>query len=652
MSLLSPERLVWLAAAIPIIACYLLRTRIRRAAVGTLQFWEAAGSATRRRAFSFRLRHWLSLLLQLGFVACLVAALVDPVRSGARDTAFQRVLILDVSASMQAPCSRTDPRPRWEAALAAARRQLAGSRPGDQWGLITAGNQVEVVAGMTDFTPQIETALDRLVVTDGVGRLEAAIDSARRLAPDPQRRQLLVITDGCTPPHDALARDALARDAAGKLRSIVVGEPLPNVAITQFQVRRSAVDPLEYSILISWQNFGAEAASGRLRLRHNDRLLDVHPYRLAAEERRQTTFQYSAATGGIVRAELTTADSFPLDDQAEAILPSRPPIPVSLVTSSSDPFLPRALDAMPRVELEVQERWLAARDQGQVTVLHRSVPDPLPRGPLLVIAPQTDSRFWELGPVVEETLVAEQAADSLLLANVQLRDTALAGVRPLRFKIPGEALLKSAEGGTILAAWTDQGRRIVVLATELRDSDLPLRVAFPVLMSNAIEWLNEAGFAGAIPAAVASGATVTLPPALVNEAAVMVDDSTAADRPAAGWRLEGPIAGGSDAAETVSASRVPLIIGEQRIQVGPFPRLGRYRLVHARFPADRPAATLAVNLTAPEESDLRPRWKPADTADERAVATTGGKPWWFYLCLVSLGLIIGEWYLFQRRIVA
>ncbi len=651
MSLLSPERWVWLAAVIPIIACYLLRTRIRRATVGTLQFWEAAGSATRRRALSFRLRHWLSLLLQLAFVALLVAALVDPVRSGTGEASFQRVLILDVSASMQAPCSPTDSRPRWEAALAAARRQLAASRPGDQWGVITAGNQVEVVAGMTDFTPRVKAALDGLAVTDGIGRLTEAIATARRLAPDPQRRQLLVISDGCAPPLEAMARDGMAREGTGDLRSIVVGEPLSNVAITQFQVRRSPVDPLEYSILITWQNLGAEAVEGRLRLRHNDRLLDVHPYRLAAEERRQTTFQYAAAAGGIVRAELTSPDPFPLDDQAEAILPSRPPIPVSLVTSSPDPFLPRALEALPRVELSVEERWLPARDQGQITVLHRAVPDPLPRGPLLVIAPPTDSRFWELDPVVGKTLVAEQAESSLLLANVQLRDTALSGVRPLRLKTAGQALLKSAEGGTILAASTDGRRRIVILASELDHSDLPLRVAFPVLMSNAIEWLSEGSTAAALPAAVASGATINLPPGWANTSG-MLDERTAADGPAADWRLAGPFPGGPEAAETSPASSVPLIVGERGMQIGPFPRLGRYRLIDARFPADRPAATLAVNLTEPAESDLRPRWKPTEAADERAAATTGGKPWWFYLCLVSLGLIVGEWYLFQRRIVA
>ena len=58
---------------------------------------------------------------------------------------------------------------------------------------------------------------------------------------------------------------------------------------------------------------------------------------------------------------------------------------------------------------------------------------------------------------------------------------------------------------------------------------------------------------------------------------------------------------------------------------------------------------LAFNLCDENESDLR--------LPELAASTVGdppasGAPPWFYLALIAVGLVIGEWALFNRRVVA
>ena len=53
-------------------------------------------------------------------------------------------------------------------------------------------------------------------------------------------------------------------------------------------------------------------------------------------------------------------------------------------------------------------------------------------------------------------------------------------------------VLVEAQGGPLVFAGETGGRRVAVLTFDLHDSDLPLQVAFPVLMSNLLNYLAPA----------------------------------------------------------------------------------------------------------------------------------------------------------------
>ena len=63
-----------------------------------------------------------------------------------------------------------------------------------------------------------------------------------------------------------------------------------------------------------------------------------------------------------------------------------------------------------------------------------------------------------------------------------------------------------------------KGRRVAVLAFDLRRSDLPLQVAFPLLLANLTGWLAP-GSGGDLPTQVAPGTAVALTPPPEAEAA-------------------------------------------------------------------------------------------------------------------------------------
>src|SRR5581483_12425054 len=92
---------------------------------------------------------------------------------------------------------------------------------------------------------------------------------------------------------------------------------------------------------------------------------------------------------------------------------------------------------------------------------------------------------------VDAPIVTEIAAKHPVMRWVTLAD--LNVTRASRFQLePGDVAVASALRDPIIVARDRNGRKSVALGFDLRKSDLPMRVAFPALVVNALDW-----FAGA-----------------------------------------------------------------------------------------------------------------------------------------------------------
>ena len=102
MNLVNPTALLLAGLAVPIVVFYILKIRLRRVPVSTLLFWQQIFEEKKPRSLWQRLRHLLSLLLQLAFLALLVFALAEPIFRWQQARARRLVLVVDNSASMNA----------------------------------------------------------------------------------------------------------------------------------------------------------------------------------------------------------------------------------------------------------------------------------------------------------------------------------------------------------------------------------------------------------------------------------------------------------------------------------------------------------------------------------------------------------------------
>ena len=626
MNLVNPAALAFAALMIPVVALYILKVRLRRVPVSTLMFWRQIYEEKKPRSLWQRLRHWISLLLQLAFLVLLVFALADPIFHWQQARARRLVLVVDNSASMNA---REGSSTRLDLARVEASRVIDGLRLGDELAIVSGGAPPEVRSGLTDHQRTLREALAAIPATDSPTQVRDAVALARRLLSDPDRnRKVVILTDGCFEGADDLARQP-------NVELIAIGTARPNLGITRLQARRSLVDPVGYEILAEVFNASDAKAECRLELDLDDDPIDVVPLVLEPGQSVTQVFEKTSVEGGRLRARIERDDAFPADNLASALLPRRDRQRVTLVTDG-DLFLEKVFEAMPLVDLTVVKGSVPMPPRSAtVTVFHRKVPDALPTGPVIMIEPSSSTSLWQVGETLMSPVVAKQDRDSPLMSHVRLDRVLMPEARRLTPSAPAQVLAESGAGDPLYAVLDrpDGAGKVLVLTVNLDKSDLPLQTAFPILMSNALAWF--AGGKGELREALASGS--------VTEVALPAEAKAAMKaRPKAELILRSP-----DGQE----QRLPPIApGSDKLIVGPLDRCGVWGIVLREPEARSPSSVLelACNLASPRESDLRPA-PGLPKRPEGLGASFGTRPVWYYLLAAAWTLVCWEWFLYQRR---
>ena len=184
-----------------------------------------------------------------------------------------------------------------------------------------------------------------------------------------------------------------------------------------------------------------------------------------------------------------------------------------------------------------------------------------------------------------------------------------------------------------MAVGERDGRQLGLIGFDLGESDLPLQVAFPLLMSNLVDHLLPVA-EGILPSSMPLGTSVT---AAVDPGIERVSVVTTGAN-GAGTAVEVPVVGGRltlAGADAVGVREVRAVSDDAAIgnQV-----LGR----------------TAVNLFSTDESDVAPG-DPQRIVDMGRVPADDDGPgqparaeWWWPLALAALGLLAVEWILYHR----
>lgn len=604
MSLAAPIALTLAALAIPIIALYILKVRMRRVPVSTNLFWKQVYDEKPPRSLWQNLRHWLSLLAQLLLLALLVLAIADPFFAWQAARARRLVLIVDASASMQA----SDIAPtRFDEAIAEAHRIIDGVRDHDQVVILSAGVVPKVITGMANHTPTLRRALDSITATDAPSSIDDAIALGQQLIGDHPHAQVILISD----------RD---HEVPPDIDRRVVGTRAANLGIIQLQARRSFIDPIGYEVLVEVQNASDAPATARLELELDGVPIDVLPLELAPDETWSRTIEKASLEGGELTATLTRLEqpgSLSIDNTAWAIVPARQLQDV-LIISPGNLFLEKVFEANPLVRVTIADALPEVWPTETIVVLHQHVPEKMPKNDFLVIDPVSTCDLWEVGDLIENPIVTEQDTESPLMTYIRLDNVLVPEARAIDFQTDAHPLAATVNGDAIYASLDRPVGKGLVLSVNLEQSDLAFRTAFPIMITNALAWLT--GQSGEWEPAIAAGGTAS------------VTSSGEGTPPGEGKRtLVSP-----------SGKRSP-VVGDR---VGPLAEVGVWTIQGGDL-----EPRIAVNLSSPTESDLRPVEPTGPEPRTSLAALWFTRPVWFYCAALAALLFAVEWFLYQRRLI-
>ncbi|MDR1494217.1 MAG: BatA and WFA domain-containing protein [Planctomycetaceae bacterium] len=654
MEFLNPMAGFLAALAAPIILFYILKVRLRQENVSTILFWRQVFEERRTRSLWRRLRRILSLIVSLAFLSLLVTAALNPAFTSQKRES-RTVIIVDNSASMNARESATTATTRLDLAKAELSRYLAGTDTVRQTAIITAGGEPQVAAGFADHLGTLRKKAAEIPPTDCPTELDKAIELARRLTANEPDSVVLVYTDGG-------AKNLEKYLSAKDVRFVPVGKPLDNVAITQFQPRRSLGDAVGYEILAEVANFSETKTECRLEIDRDGTPVDVIPLSLEPNQTITRIVRSAGEQGGVLKASLKKTgtqeplDAFPLDDTALAILPSRP-VQKILFYGETDFFLGYVLQAQPNIELTVLTECPAIVPNDSVLIVHRTVPTTIPKGNVFIIDPQNDSDFCAVGESIESPLAANEDKESSLMRFVHLTNVLIPGAKRLTLRFAeannesGHSANADAEDKTnvefsVLAStpeeypiylrWQTPDRKTLLFSGDLKRGDLALRTAFPIMISNALNDFRGSG--GEMEKTYSTAEPITVSFSSSRDAASGAFPKSVALKQINAERSE------------TQNSKPPLFpVKSGRVSLGTAPRCGLWEIT-ASEENSPPIQQIACNLANAEESNLRSAPESFYLQNAQNVTrVAAGRPIWFWLVIIAVVFTSVEWFLCQRR---
>ncbi len=615
MQFLTPLGFILAALAVPIIVLYMLKLRRKPAQVSSTLLWERLLRDRQANAPWQKLKRNLLLFLQLLILAALVIAFARPAFQTATVASGSVIVLLDASASMNA----TDVAPsRFELARQTIQTLIDGLSGNSRMTLILVSAAPHALTAAETDHALLKKALSEAAPTLSSADWQSAFALAAGAAHGGADVTTLIVSDGGLP--------AGLPSLPGDVRYVPIGADVDNLSITAMALRPAAKGP---QLFAEVTNYAKTERAALLSIYLGEALIDARQFNLKPNASQSVTLDNLSTRPGVYRAHITipaetAPDAFPFDDTAFAVYQASSARRVLLV-SKGNLFLEQLLASLPGIQPfralpDKDGKLQIPNEPFDLTVLDGIAPEQLPAGSLLFVNPVGNALFQVGAPFKD-------------MKNVQVREHPLtrfvdwSNVHVLQAKTvqpPAWAdLLVTAEAGPLVFAGSVDSRRVAVVTFDLRESDLPLQVTYPILFSNLINELVPPGaFDAAQPLQPGESLSIAPPPG-TEQVAVVLPSGRAFNIP------RGP--NGYIFAET--------------------DELGYYAVNFVAKGVSK-AEYFAVNLFDPIEADIRVR--PSIQIGRAAIASAapekiGLLELWPWLAALALLVLLIEWQAYHRR---
>jgi hypothetical protein len=624
MAFLAPLAFLGLLIALPIILLYMLRLRRREVVISSTFLWQQVLQDREANTPWQRLRRNALLLLQLLILALMVLALARPFVTVPAYTAGRTAVLIDASASMNA----TDPGDftRFAAAQARALDLISTLGADNAMSIIRVADQPEVLAPYTTDHAVLRQAVTAALPGTGGADWLAALTLASAGGAGTEDFTVVIIGDGGLGEADGLP----AISIPGEVRFLQVGDSGENLAVGALATRALPGQPPQLFAQIA--NYGGVDAEVIFSLRVGGEFAPLVSERYTIPA--GGTLPVVSTTGladlngtlaaSIVPSVNSAARDFLPDDNIAWTVAQTAVARSVLLFSQGNLFLEQVLASMPGVSVVRSEPGRPIPVQPyDLYIFDGVLPDSLPAGDVWFINPPSTNELFITG--------AEIVVPGQMRANTgdpRMAFVDLDSVNVLQYRQLGgmdwATTLADIDGSPLIAAGEREGRQVAVFAFDLRDSDFPLQIAFPVLVANLLDWFTPGAILATSGSFNVGGAVTFNPPLNTDLLRVTRPDSTTAELP---------------------VERSTVIFTDTG-------RPGLYNVEALAGGEVVARQTFAVNLFDPGESAIAPR---GITLGGAAVSAEPGEElgqveFWNLFALLALGLLMIEWWVYFRRL--
>lgn len=624
MSFLNPIALLGALIAIPIILLYILRLRRRETIVSSNFLWQQILRDNEANTPWQRLRRNILLVLQLIILALLILALMRPAQVVPTITAGKTVILLDASASMSA--QDIDGDSRYEVAQREANLLLNDLTADDEISIIRVAEVAEPLIAYTNNFLQVRQAIFDSEVGQGQGDWETALTLAAAGAQGTDNFSIIIISDGGVTQAGQLPENIPAPIY------VPIGESSANIAISALATR--TLPGQNPQLFTQIQNYDAIENEVSLLIRLDGEIWESTSTTISASSARSFVFEVDQEFDTI-QAELvlddTIIDYLESDNTAYTVANENATRRVLLISDQRNVFLEEVLRSLPNVQIfrgNVSNGQLPTTPY-DLYIFNNYLPDALPDADMLIINPPRSTDIFTLGAVNTDARNMTVVNRSHPLANFVSMDSVNLREFPDMTEVDWATPIVSTSGGDVIIAGENRGRQVAIISFNLLDSDLPLQIAFPIFMSNAIEWMT--------PANIISGGT-----------AFNIGDVVRINPPLDATAIQITLPDGQTRELAITGNSIAFADTLQ---------YGFYDVNVMVGNAVSTSQTIAVNLFGANESNITPLAEGTlnlggGELDPDAEEQFGFREWWQPILILALLVLLYEWRVYFQRLKA
>ena len=465
MSFYSPMSLLFLIGLIPIILMYLLKKQHTDVKVSSNYLWEKALRDVEANRPWQKLKKNILLFLQLLIFTALVFAIAQPYIFSNKIGGRNLIIILDTSASMQ---SKENDETRFDVATKEIEKIINNLKPDTRVTLITADNKPNIIINDSKDKVSMKKKLKSIKPTNRSDSIEDTISLVKAMTKDMSSFNVVFFTD-----------KEIVTDIDNAAINTINSNHM-NVAIENLS---HSINDNVITVLTTVTNYSDQTAEFDISLYTDSKLQDVREISLKSNESKDIYWDNLDNKISTIKTEIDFDDALVLDNSRYHVVNSNP-IKKVLLISEENIFLEKAIALNKGVDLYKSNEALENLNGYDLYIFDGILPKELPSdGNFIMFNPSNNQLFNVLETKREGEL---RLLNDDLFRFVKL-DFVLGEVKQLeapKWSIP---ILLFDDKPVIFKGQKDK-QKFVVCGFDIHNTDLPLKIDFPILIQNMLDY--------------------------------------------------------------------------------------------------------------------------------------------------------------------